>query len=179
MVAGSLPSWFQADNVFSHNGRWYFGCMDGLHVGPYAEEEVARCKSMSATMHLRRTRTDGEKLRYVRELLRDEWGDILNDSDAEGGEVIQMEHIDLTPPPMRVREGEPARTWFRSGRFFQVDSAWFIATREGIDVGPFASETEAREHEKKLIMLLTRCRRPEQAYRIIYEYKHRPAVHAA
>jgi hypothetical protein len=114
----------------------------------------------------------------VRELLREEWSTILQDS-TDHDEVVLAEEIDLEPPPMEVRKGEPPRSWFRSSRFFKVDSAWFIATREGIDVGPFESESQARRHGRRLIESLAISNSPDESYRIIYEYKHGPACDAA
>ncbi len=76
----------------------------------------------------------------------------------------------------RVRAGEPYQTWFRSGRIHRIGGMWLICTREGIDVGPFDSEFEARKHERRLVVLLERATTPEEAHRIIYEYQHRPAL---
>lgn len=44
---------------------------------------------------------------------------------------------------MRYRRGESAALWFRTGRVFRVDGQWYFYTREGIDVGPYATEMEA------------------------------------
>lgn len=41
------------------------------------------------------------------------------------------------------RKDERPRTWFRSGRVFLSDGKWFFHTREGVDVGPYASQFEA------------------------------------
>jgi hypothetical protein len=41
-------------------------------------------------------------------------------------------------------KNERARTWFRSHRIFRANDFWYFHTREGIDVGPFASEFEAQ-----------------------------------
>jgi Domain of unknown function (DUF6316) len=42
-----------------------------------------------------------------------------------------------------TRSGEPPRPHFRSDRVVLVNGAWFIDTREGIDVGPYATREAA------------------------------------
>lgn len=42
------------------------------------------------------------------------------------------------------RQGEKGDVPFRSGRFFSVGVEWYAATREGPDLGPFASQDEAK-----------------------------------
>ncbi len=170
----SLPSWFQADRVFSYNGRWYFGSQGGLHVGPYLDKSAAEIKSSEATDHLRRVKSAGQKLRYVKRLLHDEWDQILIGM-ISADESIQVERVELIPPAASVRRGEESRSWFRSNRYFNVDSVWFFSTREGIDVGPFDSEEEAKRHGRRLLSLLTRTSTEEESYLAIYQYKHRPA----
>lgn len=56
----------------------------------------------------------------------------------------------------RNRQGEDPRAWFRCDRIFFQNGGWYIATREGIDVGPYANAAAARRDEKHLIKLLTR-----------------------
>lgn len=41
------------------------------------------------------------------------------------------------------RVSEPAQWYFRCGRFFAVGHEWYATTREGYDVGPYASRQEA------------------------------------
>jgi hypothetical protein len=171
----TLPLWFQADQVFSHNGNWYFGSVDNLHIGPYRSRDIAESKSNQVANRLRQLNSDEARLSYVRKLLHEEWEQIL--PGASPKETVG--EIDLTPPLVKVRDGEGQKTWYRSERFFHVDGVWLFATREGIDVGPFDSELEAKQHERRLVSLLARARTPEEAYRIIYEYKHRPATVAA
>ncbi len=45
---------------------------------------------------------------------------------------------------MDHRDGEHGSIPNRSGRFFCVDGEWFVSTREGKPIGPFASEDEAK-----------------------------------
>ena len=44
---------------------------------------------------------------------------------------------------LSYREGERDKTWFRSDRFFVVDTGYYFSTREGTDVGPFPSHKAA------------------------------------
>lgn len=44
---------------------------------------------------------------------------------------------------MDNRGNEPPQTWFRSGRTFCSDQAWYFHTREGITLGPYRSQLEA------------------------------------
>lgn len=44
---------------------------------------------------------------------------------------------------LEVRGGEEDKFWFRSDRFFTVDSKWYFTTREHRDVGPYVSRTDA------------------------------------
>ena len=43
---------------------------------------------------------------------------------------------------------------FRTGRVYSVDGAWFFTTREGIDVGPYATELEAGIEAELLVQRL-------------------------
>ncbi len=45
---------------------------------------------------------------------------------------------------MQLRMSETThKTWFRSERFALIGTDWFFETREGHNVGPFGSKTEA------------------------------------
>ncbi len=46
---------------------------------------------------------------------------------------------------MECRAGENQKRWFRGDRFFCVNGEWYFSTREQTDVGPFGSESEARQ----------------------------------
>lgn len=45
---------------------------------------------------------------------------------------------------MQIRKNETDRVWFRGGRCFSADGQWYIATREGVNVGPFISQKAAQ-----------------------------------
>jgi hypothetical protein len=50
--------------------------------------------------------------------------------------------IDISDIKLRINEN--GGTYFRSGRFFKVDSNYFFSTREGVEIGPYQS-VEAAE----------------------------------
>jgi hypothetical protein len=167
----TLPSWFRADEVFEDNDRWFFGSVEGLHIGPYADEKTARSRGEQVATRLKLLDNDADRMRFVRKVLHHEWKTV----GATSNTVSDDDTIDLAPPPLDpVRQGEDHRKWYRSDRFFQVDGVWFFSTREGIDVGPYDFEEEAKRHERALVRLLLRSKSPEEAYRVIYEYKHQP-----
>jgi hypothetical protein len=56
------------------------------------------------------------------------------------------------------RQGEAGAVPFRTGRFFNVGSNWYFATREAIDQGPYLSRNEA---ELALTKYIERCRSVE------------------
>jgi hypothetical protein len=165
-----LPSWFKADEVFEDEGRWYFGSLDALHIGPYASEAMARSRAKQVATRLKLLENEGDRIRYVRKVLHHEWKTV----GATSSPATREPTIALTPPPEPVRQGEEQQSWYRSDRFFQVEGVWFFSTREGIDVGPYGYEAEARKHERRLVRLLLKARDPDEAYRVIYEYKHQP-----
>ena len=164
----AVPTWFQADQIYNHGSQWFIGSQSSLHIGPYADEKVAQSKSDEFSRRLKKMLCDGDRLRYVRKLLNEEWTAIGDDL------VMEVEEIDMQPVQDPVRQGEAQKHWYRSERFFQVDGIWFFTTRENIDVGPYDSESEARRHERKLKSKLIRCRDVEEARKTIMEYKHRP-----
>lgn len=171
-MAYSLPVWFQADEVFTHNGNWYLGSVGSLHIGPYGDRETAETKAVIVAKKLRSMDTDASQLRYVRRLLHEEWREI--GKTGSDGETCLNEEIELTSPPAVVRNGEKPKNWFRSGRVFKVGVVWFFTTREGIDIGPFGSELDAKMHEQQLIALLRKELTDAEARKIVYEYKHQP-----
>jgi uncharacterized protein DUF6316 len=63
-------------------------------------------------------------------------------------------------PKITVRDGEPARLWYRSDRIFCVDNDWYFHTREGLDVGPYRCQFDA---ELEAGMLLQKLRQTPEA----------------
>jgi hypothetical protein len=56
----------------------------------------------------------------------------------------------------RMRLGELARQWLRRERVFERGGHWYFRTREGIDVGPYASRFEAEIEADILVARLAR-----------------------
>ena len=55
----------------------------------------------------------------------------------------------------RNRQGESGKRPFRSGRLFKVDNEWYVATREGVNLGPYESREEAEGAIDSFIKVLT------------------------
>lgn len=66
-----------------------------------------------------------------------------------------MERL-AVPGRQRMRFGELARQWFRRERVFDRAGHWYFRTREGIDVGPYASRFEAEIEADILTARLSR-----------------------
>jgi hypothetical protein len=172
-MAQHLPGWFSADNVFFHAG-WYVGSPTGMRIGPYGAEAIARQKSKEITKILCDATGEGERVRLVREILHQEWtaGEIRELTEPPEDEVsLRNKPVDLP-----VRKGEPKKVWFRTGRIFSVGNAFFVATREGVDVGPYNSEHEAIRDSKRLSKFLAQNDGSISAAQLIHEFKHRPVM---
>ncbi|SMF20880.1 hypothetical protein SAMN02745866_01312 [Alteromonadaceae bacterium Bs31] len=62
---------------------------------------------------------------------------------------------------MHLRNGEAQdKVWYRSERFFCVDGSWFFSTREGVDIGPYASRHSANNGLMLYVHYMQAC--PEQ-----------------
>ena len=174
-MPGKLPQWFRADEVYAYNGQWFFGSREGLHIGPYSDRDIAKAKGTQVAKRLR-AMNEAQQLKFVRKVLDAEWGNISKFIQKTG--VGDASAGSSPPPKEAVRHGEGYRNWYRSGRYFQADGAWFFSTREGIDVGPFETEAEAKKHERRLVAMLQRASSAEEAFQIIHEYKFRPSARA-
>ncbi len=49
------------------------------------------------------------------------------------------------------RKGENGAVPFRSGRFFNIDTDWYFACREGQNLGPFRNRSEAADALKRYL----------------------------
>jgi len=77
--------------------------------------------------------------------------------DAEGAALMKdadKRSLPRTDDPSRGRAGESSRTWFRTSRIFNENGAWYIATREGINVGPYHDLRRAQIDAGRLISML-------------------------
>ena len=73
---------------------------------------------------------------------------------------------------MKVSRGsEEQRTWFRSERVFLCNGTdWYFQTREGIDVGPYESQSEAQIEAGLLKELLQGCKSAAAVNQVIREF---------
>lgn len=171
-ISKSTTDWIDTDKIFALDSGWFFGSRRGVHVGPYENHRLARVKADQVGRDLGELDSGEARLRYFRDFLRKERlavgasAQTLPAANASDGQ---------DPDAVRVRAGEHDKVWYRSGRFFRIDNVWFFSTREGIDVGPFGSEGEARRHERRLVAMLSN-ESAEQAHRTIYEYNTRPTA---
>ena len=71
---------------------------------------------------------------------------------------------------MAHRKNEEPKMWFRSERVFRVDEEWFIHTREGIAVGPYADKFAADVDAEVLKSLLAEADGESDARDVIEEF---------
>ncbi|MDA1073624.1 MAG: DUF6316 family protein [Proteobacteria bacterium] len=168
-----LPGWFSADHIFFNEG-WYVGSPTGMHIGPYLEETIAQKKSREISEILSNAISDGDRVRLVRKIMHQEWtaGDIRKLTKSQELTV----GANNAPVELPVRRGEPKKVWFRTGRIFSVAGAFFISTREGIEVGPYTSEHEAVRDSKRLAKFLADTDGSVSPAQLIHEFKHHPVM---
>ena len=71
-------------------------------------------------------------------------------------------------PSSSHRAGESPRKHFRSPeRCFHVNTGWFFATREGLDVGPYSTKDIAEAAAKRLSSVLAGVKDAKLARRLI------------
>jgi hypothetical protein len=97
---------------------------------------------------------------------------------AGRNESVTILPSDAAPGVQRSRSGESDRVWFRTERIFFQNGRWYIATREGIDVGPFADARTARREARHLVKLLAEARKhgEQDAGLTIQQFIHRPIL---
>ena len=76
---------------------------------------------------------------------------------------------------MSHRRDETSEAHFRSNRCVQVNGAWFVTTREGIDVGPYGSKESAEAASAELAEMLSSVDDLEIARLFIREFRRRRA----
>jgi Domain of unknown function (DUF6316) len=64
---------------------------------------------------------------------------------------------------------------FRGSHVFPAGGKWYFNTREGIDVGPFATRSEAEINSTRLRLVLAKIAEPELARTVILRYTEIPA----
>jgi hypothetical protein len=75
---------------------------------------------------------------------------------------------------MASRAGEPEKMRFRSSHVFPANGKWYFNTREGIDVGPFDTRSDAEINSTRLRLVLARISDPELARTVISRYTEIP-----
>jgi hypothetical protein len=71
------------------------------------------------------------------------------------------------------RRDEPPHQHLRSDRCLLRRGRWYIATREGIDVGPYESREAAERDTRLLVMMLDAVDDPKAAHAFISEFQRR------
>lgn len=71
------------------------------------------------------------------------------------------------------RRGEPPERHFRSDRVVMARGRWYVATRERIDVGPYATKEEADTAAAQLGQALDGIDDPAVAIALINEFVRR------
>jgi hypothetical protein len=71
---------------------------------------------------------------------------------------------------MRRRGEPPGGRFYRSDRFVQANGAWYFATRELIDVGPFKTRPDAVKAAEQLIEQLKSAKDDADARKIIDDF---------
>ncbi len=146
----SPPDWFAADHVFSAADGWYVGAEDGFRIGPFRTRFQAEAQSRTLCSRLSRCRNVTEQVRTVRRFVfqqtRDE-GRVVKNGISRLGKAGAADAGES-------RAGEKPRLRFRTNRLFAVGDAWYFATREGVDVGPYRSREDAAAGAERLLALL-------------------------
>jgi hypothetical protein len=75
---------------------------------------------------------------------------------------------------MDARQGEAPKMRFRGSHVFPAGGKWYFNTREGIDVGPFATRGEAEINSTRLRLVLAKIDDPELARAVILRYTEIP-----
>jgi len=72
---------------------------------------------------------------------------------------------------MKYRAGEPPKSHYRADdRCFMSNGQWYFGTREGIDVGPYASREAAEFAIARLIKQLEGVADREEAIKVVRQF---------
>jgi len=69
-----------------------------------------------------------------------------------------------------TRNGELPGNHFRSDRCVRIDGVWYVATREGIDVGPYRSRERAESAATELVRKLSAIENPRHALMVVQTF---------
>lgn len=68
------------------------------------------------------------------------------------------------------RRFERPRAWFRADRVFAMNGQWFFSTREGIELGPYLSHSEAEAQASILSHRLERMCPGKQSRAVVCQF---------
>lgn len=146
----NIPAWFAADQTFDAPDGWYIGSPEGFSVGPYRDRGHAERYSRALTAELHRCGNTGEVVAVVRRF--------IHEQNSEPGRGLRSGVSRAAtaggPDALPLRSGEKPRVWFRTNRFFSVGGQWYFTTRETLDVGPYASRSDAERDAGRLLDIL-------------------------
>ncbi|MEQ8857486.1 MAG: DUF6316 family protein [Pseudomonadales bacterium] len=167
-MPATLPDWFAADQVFNTEDGWFVGVTRGFRIGPFAQQTQAEQHSRDLSAHLLRCRSTTEQVRVVRQFVFDQ---IHEHGRQVRSGLPPREPAAADAPAPPVRAGEAPKIWFRTNRVYAVGDVWFFSTREGIDIGPYASRDQAERDLECLIDILRRSRNPDRNLAAIRRFK--------
>jgi len=146
----TIPAWFAADQTFNAPDGWYIGSTEGFSVGPYRDADQAGRCSRALTTELKECSNTREVVSAVRRFIHEQTGEPGRWLRSGVSRAATSDGPDAPPR----RSGETPRVWFRTNRFFSVGGQWYFATRETLDVGPYATRAGAERDALRLLDIL-------------------------
>jgi Domain of unknown function (DUF6316) len=74
----------------------------------------------------------------------------------------------------RKSEGTGEDDHVRSDRCITINGLWYVATREGVDVGPFESKSDAEAAAREIAVKLADVTDSEAALTFVRQFARRP-----
>lgn len=146
----TIPAWFAADRTFNAPDGWYVGSPEGFSVGPYRDRDDAEGFSRALTAELNQCGTTGEVVAAVRRFIHQQNSEHGRWLRSGVSRAVTSDGPDAPP----LRSGEKPRVRFRTNRFFSAGGQWYFATRETVDVGPYATRADAELDAGRLLEIL-------------------------
>ncbi len=128
--ASSVPQ--RRSRTFERADGWYFMTREGVDIGPFPSEEAAQ----DGVRDYAGFAMDADRI-YL-----DSLEFVPDESDPSPVEPVDY-HIAAETDMFDRRRGEAEAALQRSTRIFERAGEWFFATREGNDIGPFNSRSDA------------------------------------
>ncbi len=146
----TIPAWFAADQTFNAPDGWYIGSPEGFSVGPYRDRDHAEGYSRTLATELNQCSNASEVAATVRRFIHEQ---TIEPGRWLRSGVARAATTDSPDAPPR-RSGEKPRVRFRTNRFFSAGGQWYFATRETLDVGPYATRADAERDAGRLLDIL-------------------------